>query len=199
MKDTRFPFMALVALTLLLAFAIHPIHAQTVVKSAADSFYTFAGVPNPFQVDEDPNSIEAAAHVSNILCGPNSLALQLGVQCIVHDRSLTWNATVFGPIPAEQRFDVQVTGAKPVLVTEFVNLFNTADPNGLRVTLNKDYGIGTLGPLPAPLPFGYQFAYVTNYYLDPASLDPGPIPANILAYIANLEKAKRKAAVQGKK
>lgn len=164
-----------------------------------NEFYTYLGVPNPFEVTVDPQSREAADIVANLLGNPETtLSEQLGTPVVVVDNYATWDSNVF-PMPALGRYSVKAGDSKPVLVSDVVDWFNTYNPEALRIALNER-GIGTLGPNPLPLPFGYNFAYQSAYMTDPLALDPGPIPNNILGYIAGLEKRKKAAAAKaGKK
>ncbi len=155
-----------------------------------NQFYKFAGFPNPFEITEDPESIEAANHVAAILGDPEkSLAVELGVTVAVIDNSATFDASRTPP-PPFGHYSIKVGDAKPVPVSQLVDLFNNANPERVRIDLNES-GIGTLGPNPLPLPFGYNFAYQSAYMTEPLALDPGPVPANILGYIAGLERKKK--------
>lgn len=136
-------------------------------------WYVAMKMVNPFQIDEDPNSKEAAEHVLAIFTDPRYLADQLGVTV-----DLTYDTPHFdthggdAPAPAKDLYKIVVSGApRPVAVSELVSYFNEQGPDRLRITLNE-LGIGILGPNP----IGCLASYPSNYVTNPAATDPGPVP-----------------------
>ncbi len=139
---------------------------------------------NPFQVDEDPTSQEAADHVVTILGGEGSLAETLGI-------TVKWAETPWDtnggtvPLPPAKRFVIYVSGApRPVELGDLVMMLNGDSPDRLRLDLNE-LGIPTLGPPPLPA----YASYTTNYSRNPAALDPGPVPKYAMKPVA--VKAKK--------